>query len=68
MEAFILTFETIYSGLYHSEYIFSDQSEAFQLVRGRLACLPPQTRQDKQREARRGGFACHVSSFTSRAN
>ena len=32
---------------------FSDQSEAFQLVRGRLACLPPQTRQDKQREARR---------------
>ena len=30
-----------------------DQSEAFQLVRGRLACLPPQTKQDKQREARR---------------
>lgn len=29
------------------------QSEAFQLVRGRLACLPPQTKQDKQREARR---------------
>ena len=30
-----------------------NQSEAFQLVRGRLACLPPQTKQDKQREARR---------------
>ena len=52
----------------YSKYIFTDQSEAFQLVRGRLACLPPQTRQDKQREARRWGFACHVSSFTSRAN
>ena len=58
MEAFILTFETIYSGLYHSKYIFFIRVKLSNwCAAGWLVSLP---KRDKTNKERRAGGDLHV--------